>query len=227
VYVLHVKYTIPKTSLGDSVSSFSSTTSDADKLTSVPADPSTTMDGPPTYSAFAHVQSPFADTETFTEKLETVSTPASTADKEFFPAGLIMKRVRPAFIDSKGKLQPKKVLKLKATAITIHADMTPEEITRETWECIYKAFVLRGWERARCTKGEKAAGVSYYKDEAWVKKVADLVADHEAGMDLFYCVTFSFTKGPRVKLEKESELSFSLKKLLDRLLLRGRRKRLQ
>jgi hypothetical protein len=212
-----------KTTLGESVSSFSSTTSDATRLTSVPANPSVAMDAPPTYSAHAIVQSPFADTETITEKPNTRSTLTSTADKEPFTVGIVMERVSPASIDSKGKLQPQKVLKVKVSSIQIHADMTAEEFTRQNWDCFNENFGLHGWKKARRTKGEKSAGATYYPDEAWVRKIADMVADHEAGMDPVYCVTFSFTKGQRVKWENESELSFSLKKLLDRVLLRGRR----
>jgi hypothetical protein len=205
------------------VSSFSPTTSDAKGLTSVPGDPPTAMDAPPTYTAYATVQSPFADTETITEKPDASSIPTSTADKVPFPVGLIMQRLRPAFVDSKGKLHREKTLKIKYTKIMIHADTDPEEFTFQDWECIYDTFGLRGYERARRTKGEKAAGARYYKDKAWVKKVAGLVADHEAGLYPSYCLSFSFTKGQRVKLENESDLSFSLKKLLGRVLLRSRR----
>jgi hypothetical protein len=205
------------------VSSFSPTTSDAKGLTSVPANPPTAVDAPPTYSSHAYVQSLFADTELITEKLETSLTLTSTADKKPFPVGLILQRLRPAFIDSKGKFHREKMIDIKPTRIMIHADMDPEDFTFQNWKCIYDTFGLRGYEKARPTKGEKAAGARYYKDEAWVKKVAGLVADHEAGLDPFYCLSFSFTRGQRVMLENETKLSFSLKKLLDRVLFRGRR----
>jgi hypothetical protein len=218
-----LQYRIPNPKSGYSVSSLSPITSDTIKLTPVPANPSIAMDAPPTYSAHANVQSPFANTETIAEKPDTRSTPTSTADKEPFTVGVIMERVSPAFINPKGKLQPQKVLKVKVSSIQIHADMSAEEFTRQNWDCFNDNFGLHGWKKARRTKSEKAAGATYYPDEAWVRKIADMVTDYEAGMDPVYCVTFSFTKGQREKLENESGMSFSLKKLLDRVLLRGRR----
>ena len=52
------------------------------------------------------------------------------------------------YIDSKGALQPSKLIKVKCGSIMVRRDMTGVELKRLMWECIYDTFKLRGWKCA-------------------------------------------------------------------------------
>lgn len=65
-----------------------------------------------------------------------------------------------------------------------------------------------------------AAGTTYVTVEDWKAAIARLADEKDAGKDPVYRLSFSWTNGERVRTGRNSELSFSMKLLLDRLLMR-------
>ncbi|GAB7335953.1 hypothetical protein MBLNU13_g08197t1 [Cladosporium sp. NU13] len=128
-----------------------------------------------------------------------------------------MSRTSNAYIDSKGALQPSKLLKIKCGSVMIRRDTTEAEFRRLLWECVYDTFELRGWTSAPRTDAELASGKKYATADEWRAVIARLVEDKDSGRDPVLRFSFSWKKGRRVKLEGESELSFSLKLLLGQL----------
>jgi hypothetical protein len=138
-----------------------------------------------------------------------------------FRVALVISRHSEAYIDSKGALQPSKLLKAKCGSIMIRRDTTEAEFRHLLWECIYDTFELRGWTRAPRTDAELASGKRYATGDEWRTTIARLAGERDAGQNPVVKLSFSWKNGQRVKLEKESQLSFSLKRLLDRMIGRG------
>lgn len=134
-----------------------------------------------------------------------------------FRVVLVMARVTAAYIDSFGVKQPSKLIKVKCGSIMIRRDTTAEEFEQLQGECMYDAFKLHGWTCAPRTDAEWASGHELATDEDLREHVARLADAKDAGQDPIHKVSFSWSKGERVKLKTESELLFSLKLLLDRV----------
>lgn len=144
------------------------------------------------------------------------STTSRSPDQSFRVA-LIMSRVTNAYIDSKGALQPSKLIKVKCGSVAIRHDTTEAEFRRLLWECVYDTFELRGWTRAPRTDAELASGKNYGTADEWRAIIAGLVKEKNAGQDPVLRFSFSWKKGKKVKLEGESELSFAVKSFLGRV----------
>ena len=187
------------------------------------------MDVPPKYeaneeaaAAAAWSQQAWSTERRPTDQPSAQNQPTTTikpSDKPFRVA-LIMSRNSETYIDSKGALQPSKRLKVKCGTVKIRRDTTEAEFRRLMWECIYDTFKLRGWTRAPRTDAELASGKKYATADEWRETIARLVEEKDAGQDPVLRLSFSWKKGKRVKLERESELSFSLKLALDRVFRR-------
>jgi hypothetical protein len=134
-----------------------------------------------------------------------------------FRVALVMSRMSESYIDSKDALQPSKRLKVRCGSTMICRDTTETKFRRLMWECIYDTFKLRGWTRAPRTDAELASGKKYATADEWTATIAHLMEEKDAGQHPVQRISFSFKKGERVKLETESKLSFSLKRLLDRV----------
>lgn len=184
------------------------------------------MDTPPEYESREEVAAKVAHFESLifppTEKssaqgwLSIIEKPSNKP----FRVALVMSRMSESYIDSKGALQPSKRLKVKCGTVKIRRDTTEAEFRRLMWECIYDTFKLRGWTRAPRTDAELASGKKYATADEWRETIARLVEEKDAGQHPVLRISFSFKTGERVKLETESKLSFSLKRLLDRVFRR-------
>lgn len=184
------------------------------------------MDTPPKYEANVEAaaanalfqQSWFPERQPFQQTSAQIrsSTTIRTSDQPFRVA-LIMSRASNAYIDSKGALQPSKLLKIKCGSVMIRRDTTEAEFTKLLWECVYDTFKLRGWTSAPRTDAELASGRKYATADEWRAVIALLVKEKDSGQDPVLRFSFSWKKGKRVMLEAESELSFSLKSMLGRV----------
>ena len=183
------------------------------------------MDIPPKYEAGEEAAAAVAclqqtrPTERPSEKSSAQTLPPAIikSSNKPFRVVLVMSRMTESYIDSKGALQPSKRLKVKCGSIMICRKTTETEFRRLMWECIYDTFNLRGWTRAPCTDAELASGKKYATPDEWTAMIAHLVEDKDAGQTPILRISFAFKKGKRVKLETESELSFSMKQLLGRV----------
>lgn len=184
------------------------------------------MDVPPKYeaneeaaAAAAWSQQAWSTERRPTDQPSAQNQPTTTikpSDKPFRVA-LIMSRNSETYIDSKGALQTSKVLKVKCGSIMIRRDTTEIELRRLMWDCIYDTFELHGWTRAPRTDAELASGKVYATGDEWRAMMAQLIEEKDAGQEPVLRLSFSWKNGKRVKLERESELSFSLKSALDRV----------
>jgi hypothetical protein len=187
------------------------------------------MDIPPKYEAGEEAAAAVAclqqtrPIERPTEKSSAQTLPPAIikSSNKPFRVTLVMTRTSESYIDSKGALQPPKRLKVKCGSIMICRNTTETEFRRLMWECVYDTFKLRSWTRAPRTDAELASGKKYATADEWRETIARLVEDRDARQDPVQKISFTFKKGKRVKLEAESELSFSLKRLLDRVMGRS------
>ena len=182
------------------------------------------MDNPPKYEAseeaavaLALFQQTWFPERQPSQQASSQSQPSTTIRDRPFRVALIMSRVTNAYIDSKGALQPSKLIKVKCGSVAVRRDTTEAEFRRLLWECVYDTFELRGWTRAPRTDAELASGKNYGTADEWRAIIARLVREKNAGQDPVLRFSFSWKKGKRVKLEGESELSFSVKSLLGRV----------
>ena len=179
------------------------------------------MDIPPKYEANEEEAATVARSQQIwstmwqpTENPSAQSPPPTTiksADKPFRVA-LIMTRTSETYA-----LQPSKRLKVKCGSVMMRRDTSEAEFRRLLWECIYDTFELRGWRRAPRTDAELASGKKYATPDEWRKTIESLVKERDAGQDPVLRISFSWKNGKRVNLEAESKLSFSLKRMLDRV----------
>lgn len=185
------------------------------------------MDDPPDYNvaeaaAVATILQQMRSTGQIPTEQHTGQTQTSAvkSDDQPFRVALIMFRVSNPYIDSRGVRHSSKILKVKCGSIMIHRNMSREDFGQLQRQCVYDTYKLRGWKCAPRTDAELAAGRKYVTGDDWKAAISRLADEKDAGKDPVYKLSFSWKHGERVKLETESELSFSLKRLLDHLLMR-------
>jgi hypothetical protein len=155
------------------------------------------MDDPPDYNSAQatavakKLQQVWSTTQRPTELPSAQSRPSIVeSDDEPFRVALVMFQVSHAYVDSRGVVQPSRLLKVKYGTIIISRNTTEAEFTQRQEECIDKTYKFHAWKCAPRTEKDK-------------------------GMDPVYRFTFSSKKGKRVKTETESQLSFTMKRMFD------------
>jgi hypothetical protein len=136
-------------------------------------------------------------------------------DDKPFRVALVMCRASNAYVDSRGDVQPARLLKVKCGSIMMSRSTTEKEFRRLQWECIYKVYNLHAWKEAPLTDAELASGSKNVAAKQLRSSISHLAAEKDKGIDPVYHLTFVFKKGERVKMETESQLSFTVKRMLD------------
>jgi hypothetical protein len=180
------------------------------------------MDDPPDYNSAQatavakKLQQVWSTTQRPTELPSAQSRPSIVeSDDEPFRVALVMFQVSHAYVDSRGVVQPSRLLKVKYGTIIISRNTTEAEFTQRQEECIDKTYKFHAWKCAPRTDAGLASRTKCATAKQLRSEISRLVNEKDKGMDPVYRFTFSSKKGKRVKTETESQLSFTMKRMFD------------